>query len=428
MIASDFPELSAEDLAAQVRVSAEEYRAAQTAASGFAAPADGVEPLSDEQHFLPPLVLQPDFRPHADARYHVNDLLAFHDQHFVENAFQALRGRAPEPVELNEYLTALRGGWLTKLEILEALRAAAQRQGQAVRVNGLAHRRAKGMARRLLRVPVLGWLLRVLRSLWRVPLLIEHQQRFEAYALGQQQEIASYLNLALERIAQQQQQAFAQQQLILAHQQETDAQQQRILAHQQKTDALLERTQTETASLAAGVAGLAADSARLAADVAQLAADFANIAHLSDLVGDTAAVTAQTSATTAQTSAAVAQLSADMAGVSDRMAQTSAGISAMFDELASASESIVMLADVLAGLAAHSPELAVPDRLLRKQQEIEALAQSLSQAQETAAAANRELIVQEQFFIVEAQKAALAEVQRRLEELHEQHKQMMKAE
>jgi len=418
MIASDFPELSAEDLAAQVRASAEEYRAAQTVAGGFAAlpiaPAEGAEPLSDEQHFLPPLNLQPDFRPHADARYHVSDLLAFHDLHFVQNAFQALRGRAPEPTELNEYLAALRGGWLTKLEILEALRAAAQRQGQAVRVQGLARGRAKGWARRLLRVPILGWLLRVLRSLWRVPLLMEHQQRFEAYALGQQQEIVSYLNLALERIAQQQQKTLTQQQQIFAGQES-------LVAQQQNARELQERTQAETASLTAGLANLAADLTRLAAD-------FAKIAHLSDLVGDTAAATAQTSSVTAQTSAAVAQLSADMAGVSDRMVQTSAGISAMFDDLASASESIVMLADVLAGLAAHSPELAVPDRLLRKQQEIEALAQSLAQAQAAAAATNRELIVQEQFFIVEAQKAALAEMQRRIDELHEQQKQMLNAE
>lgn len=351
MIASEFPELGAEDLAAQVRASAEEYRAVQTAAGGCESRpttwAESGQQVSDEQRFLPPLVLQPDFRLNANGRYHVNELLAFHDRHFVHNAFQALHGRAPAPVELDEYLMALRGGRLTKQDILETLRAAAGREGREVRVQGFARRGFKGLARRLQRAPIAGRLLRVLRALWRVPLLMEHQQRFEAYALGQQQEIVSYLNSAL---------------------------------GQQRTE----------------------------------------IENLSHLIGDMSAMTAQTAAV-------LAHLSTDIAGVSDRMAQTSADISGLSDDLANASESIVMLADVLAGIAAHIPELAVPERLLRKQAEIETLAQSLSEAQEKAAAANRELIVQEQFFIVEAQKAALAELERRLDELHEQHERLAAA-
>lgn len=44
---------------------------------------------------IPLLNLQPEFRSNPDDRYHINDLLQYHDRHFVENAYLATLKRPP---------------------------------------------------------------------------------------------------------------------------------------------------------------------------------------------------------------------------------------------------------------------------------------------------------------------------------------------
>jgi hypothetical protein len=55
--------------------------------------------------------------------------------------------------------------------------------------------------RRLGRMPVIGYALRLARALARLPVSQRHQQQFEIYALAQQQLIADYINRTLAHVA-----------------------------------------------------------------------------------------------------------------------------------------------------------------------------------------------------------------------------------
>jgi hypothetical protein len=126
----------------------------------------------------------------APARvYQLDELLRYHDRAFVEQLYVALLRRTPTDAERAHTLADLRGGRHTKIEIIEELLAGAAGPAQA-RVMGLP----SPLMRRVGRWPLIGYVLRLLRGLMRLPVLMQHQQQFEAYALGQQQRIAEHIN------------------------------------------------------------------------------------------------------------------------------------------------------------------------------------------------------------------------------------------
>lgn len=140
---------------------------------------------------LPPLKLQPDFVPSEDDHYHVNDLLQYHDQTFVWNAYRAILKREPDETGLREFLKLLRSGRFNKLDVLAALRFSVEGRERNVRVVGLERR---PQLRRLYRVPILGYVLETLVAIARLPLMIRSQRQFETHALAQQELIAARLN------------------------------------------------------------------------------------------------------------------------------------------------------------------------------------------------------------------------------------------
>ena len=158
-----------------------------------AAAGDDAPPLPQE---VAPLVLQPDFRAGGKSQYHVAELLAFHDRHFVEGVYRAILGRAPFPAEGERELDELRGGRAGKVEIIERLLASPEAR-RGVRVAGLP----SPLMRRLGQVPFIGYWLRLARALARLPVSMRHQRQFEIYALAQQQLIADYLNRTLPHLA-----------------------------------------------------------------------------------------------------------------------------------------------------------------------------------------------------------------------------------
>jgi hypothetical protein len=141
-------------------------------------------------HAVTPLVLQADEVPNDATHYHVGELLRYHDHAFITHAYAALCKRPPTETELARTLADLRGGRRSKIEIIEALSA---RTDVRARVEGLP----SPVSRRLGRLPFVGRVLRVLRALMRLPMLVEHQQQFEAYAMGQQQRIADHINAVI---------------------------------------------------------------------------------------------------------------------------------------------------------------------------------------------------------------------------------------
>jgi hypothetical protein len=132
-----------------------------------------------------------EIEPRADGRYRVEELFAFHDRAFVENAFRAALGRAPEAAEMEVTLSDLRAARRDKRQIIEDLVFSAEGAASGERVEGVSDSRLK---RRVRGLPIVGYLWQLLSGLARLPRLMRHQREFEAYAHAQHQLIADRLN------------------------------------------------------------------------------------------------------------------------------------------------------------------------------------------------------------------------------------------
>src|SRR6185503_17249180 len=117
--------LNLADLMNQIRKDAENRK--RNSLNNGAPPAygllvkDGFNALfAPDNSSLPPLKLQPDLEKRE--RYHVNDLLGFHDEPFVRNAYRAILKREPDDTGMAQFLTNLRNGRYSKIDILSSLR------------------------------------------------------------------------------------------------------------------------------------------------------------------------------------------------------------------------------------------------------------------------------------------------------------------
>ena len=140
---------------------------------------------------IEPIQLQPRFQPNSDGRYHVNDLLKFHDSSFIQNAYRAILKRGPDAAGYRTFLTCLRTAQLNKIDILAQLRYSAEGRAKQVEIDGLW---LPAMIRKAYRVPAVGYLLNLSIALARLPLLIRNQQQFEAHVLAQQEAVVDQVN------------------------------------------------------------------------------------------------------------------------------------------------------------------------------------------------------------------------------------------
>lgn len=86
------------------------------------------------------LRLQPRLMPRADGLYYVSELLAYHDEAFVEAAYASVLRRPPAEEELRHTLSDLRNGAREKIDILRDLARSAEGKTQAAfeRIAGLS--------------------------------------------------------------------------------------------------------------------------------------------------------------------------------------------------------------------------------------------------------------------------------------------------
>lgn len=137
------------------------------------------------------LGLQPDFQPSQNNGYHANDLLKYHGETFVRNAYRAILNREPDADGMSRNLASLADGKLNKIDVLAGLRYSAEGKLAGVNISGLAW---PATVRRIERVPVIGYLLQVAIGLARLPALLTHQRQYEFYALTRQEQIVEYAN------------------------------------------------------------------------------------------------------------------------------------------------------------------------------------------------------------------------------------------
>jgi SAM-dependent methyltransferase len=140
---------------------------------------------------IQPIALQPTFQPRGDGRYHVDDLLKYHDRNFIQNAYRAILKRGPDATGFNAFIESLRSAQLNKIDILARLRYSAEGRAKKVEIEGLL---APAIIRKAYRVPVIGYLLNLAVAIGRLPVMIRSEQQFEAHVLAQQELIAEHLN------------------------------------------------------------------------------------------------------------------------------------------------------------------------------------------------------------------------------------------
>lgn len=137
------------------------------------------------------LRLQPAFQTKSDNDYHINDLLKFHGEDFVRNAYRALLLREPDAAGLAHQLHTLADGRFNKIDILAGLHYSPEGQRSGVTLRGLSIPVA---IRRLGRLPLIGYLIRMIIAVLRLPRLLQNQNQFEFYSLSLQERIVAHQN------------------------------------------------------------------------------------------------------------------------------------------------------------------------------------------------------------------------------------------
>src|SRR5437763_6566357 len=140
---------------------------------------------------IQPLNLQPSFTPHADDRYHLSDLLKYHDRNLIQNAYLAILKRGPDATGYRAFIESLRSGRLNKVDVLARLRYSREGRAKRVQIEGLFVPAALRLA---YRIPVLGYLARFVVGLARLPSFIRHQQQFEAHVAAQAAQLVEHSN------------------------------------------------------------------------------------------------------------------------------------------------------------------------------------------------------------------------------------------
>lgn len=122
------------------------------------------------------------------SEYHVSELLAYHDRNFINQAYAAVLKRSPAESESVQQTDNLRSGRYSKIEIIENLLRSAEGKRVNTRVTGLK----SAAQEKIVKIPVVGYFVRVITGFFRLPVLIRNQERFENYSLGQQQRLTDY--------------------------------------------------------------------------------------------------------------------------------------------------------------------------------------------------------------------------------------------
>ncbi len=114
----------------------------------------------------------------SKSRFALRDFLDHHDESFVRNAYLGILGREPDAEGWAHFLTALRDGSLSKIEILGRLRYSKEGRLRSTPVAGLL---LPFLANAAYRTPVLGTLFRFPVALLRLPKSAGQSARLEAY-------------------------------------------------------------------------------------------------------------------------------------------------------------------------------------------------------------------------------------------------------
>jgi SAM-dependent methyltransferase len=187
MISPEQPRIEIDDLATVIR----ESIAAQKHHDGLANGSSAAVVQNAAPSPFPELKLQPDFQPRSNNRYHISDLLRYHDRAFVDNSYRAILKRPPDATEFARDLKRLRSGEFNKIDLLSALRYSNEGKAKGVELDGLS---VPAVFRRLGHLPIVGYFVRLAIALMRLPNQVRDQREFAGYVVSQNQQIADFIN------------------------------------------------------------------------------------------------------------------------------------------------------------------------------------------------------------------------------------------
>jgi SAM-dependent methyltransferase len=190
MIKREQPRTAIDELTAVIR----ESMAAQKHENGSAGDPAAAKPV---QPSFPELKLQPDFQPRSNNRYHIADLLRYHDRAFVESAYRAILKRPPDATEFARDIKRIRSGDFNKIDLLATLRYSNEGKAKGVELEGLT---APAAIRWLGQLPLVGYFVRLAIALVRLPNQVRDQREFAGYVLSQNQQIADFVNALSARL------------------------------------------------------------------------------------------------------------------------------------------------------------------------------------------------------------------------------------
>jgi O-antigen chain-terminating methyltransferase len=144
----------------------------------------------DAERQAPCYRFQPEYEE-PEPGVHASYLLSLHDHEFVCAAYRYILHREPDPEGLEHYLSKLRSGSMDKILILGSLRYFKEGRERGVLIPGLMPRY---LAARLLRLPVLGHLLRSVLVLLNLPGMYRHLLRVEANQMAMHSELKAQLD------------------------------------------------------------------------------------------------------------------------------------------------------------------------------------------------------------------------------------------
>ena len=193
MIKPEQPRIEIDDLAAVVRESIAAQKHRDDLGYTNLSPATASPPSST----FPELKLQPDFQPRSNNRYHISDLLRYHDRAFVDNSYRAVLKRPPDATELARDLKRIRSGEFNKIDLLAILRYSNEGKAKGVELDGL---KVPAVVRQLGHLPVVGYFIRLAIALARLPRQVRDQREFAGYVLSQNQHIADFINAVSVRL------------------------------------------------------------------------------------------------------------------------------------------------------------------------------------------------------------------------------------
>lgn len=161
----------------QLKAAIAQHRSAQGVSCCYESCTDPNSKEREKVHMpnrqLPRLTLNDERLQEKDV-FFLSDFMGFHDEAFVVNAYRGLLRREPEPDGLQHYLSAIRNGRLTKIEVLGRLRYSTEGKINRIKLRGLIFAFALQTA---FRIPVVGYALAWLTSILRLPILIKNLER-----------------------------------------------------------------------------------------------------------------------------------------------------------------------------------------------------------------------------------------------------------